>query len=363
MASQKRNTSGNRTATYKGKTYRLLYLGDTKHGYRARLGFMNGNKEFWCDGNMVKEIVASTPVANHVAAPVNANGNGHHTTPVAPVPPSDPPESTPVLVNVSQTEKDVDKTMDKTGRHGGLALRSYNAESRIKDMERVIRKLKTEGGLYIVNYYVPAELSMPTATQGIRVPNPSRWWRGIAVHLDGSNWLMTAKALESDVVQEFFANLNEYSDFIGSQGESPAYWDTPLRDDQYQKFVGMAEMKFRRMVVNIHTSLIQTIGNADQQLKDKEEEFTKRVRGEIAGGHPSEREELNAVRYRHNRVRATLKAAAEELNKAIECAERYDMTECLDDLFDGVRSGIMSQVHSFNALMGEVGLKPSDVEV
>lgn len=36
-----------RTATYKGKTYRLLFLGDTKFGRRAKLGFQDGSKEFW----------------------------------------------------------------------------------------------------------------------------------------------------------------------------------------------------------------------------------------------------------------------------------------------------------------------------
>lgn len=35
------------TATYKGRTYRLLWTGPTKFGRRAKLGFMDGSKEFW----------------------------------------------------------------------------------------------------------------------------------------------------------------------------------------------------------------------------------------------------------------------------------------------------------------------------
>lgn len=44
-----------RLATYKGRTYKLLYLGKTKFGHKAKLGFMDGSKEFWVDSNLVSE--------------------------------------------------------------------------------------------------------------------------------------------------------------------------------------------------------------------------------------------------------------------------------------------------------------------
>ncbi len=34
-------------ATYKGKTYKLLYVGKTKFGHKAKLAFLDGSKEFW----------------------------------------------------------------------------------------------------------------------------------------------------------------------------------------------------------------------------------------------------------------------------------------------------------------------------
>lgn len=44
-----------KTATYKGRTYRLVFIGDTKFGRRAKLAFMDGSKEFWVDASTVSE--------------------------------------------------------------------------------------------------------------------------------------------------------------------------------------------------------------------------------------------------------------------------------------------------------------------
>lgn len=49
------NTATTRTATYKGRTYRLLFLGSTKYGRRAHLQFLDGTKNFWADGTLVIE--------------------------------------------------------------------------------------------------------------------------------------------------------------------------------------------------------------------------------------------------------------------------------------------------------------------
>jgi hypothetical protein len=46
----------NRVAEYKGKKYRLLYIGDTKYGRRAHLAFFDGSKDFWVDGALVTVI-------------------------------------------------------------------------------------------------------------------------------------------------------------------------------------------------------------------------------------------------------------------------------------------------------------------
>jgi hypothetical protein len=42
-----------RYASYKGKTYRCLYTGQTKFGRKAKLSFLDGSKEFWVDLSLV----------------------------------------------------------------------------------------------------------------------------------------------------------------------------------------------------------------------------------------------------------------------------------------------------------------------
>lgn len=40
-------------AEYKGRKYRLKFLGVTKHGRRANLEFFDGTKDFWVDASAV----------------------------------------------------------------------------------------------------------------------------------------------------------------------------------------------------------------------------------------------------------------------------------------------------------------------
>jgi hypothetical protein len=61
MASNER-----RIADYKGRTYRVLFLGNTKFGRRANLEFTDGSKSFWVDASMVSNVrpfVAPKPAA------------------------------------------------------------------------------------------------------------------------------------------------------------------------------------------------------------------------------------------------------------------------------------------------------------
>jgi hypothetical protein len=43
-----------KTATYRGRTYKLEFIGQTKFGKRAKLAFLDGSKEFWVSASEVK---------------------------------------------------------------------------------------------------------------------------------------------------------------------------------------------------------------------------------------------------------------------------------------------------------------------
>lgn len=61
----------NQVAEYKGRKYRLLWIGDTKYGRRAHLQFFNGSKDFWVDAALVS---ITTDSAGNRRAP----GRGEH---------------------------------------------------------------------------------------------------------------------------------------------------------------------------------------------------------------------------------------------------------------------------------------------
>ena len=62
-----------RFATYKGRRYQLLFNGKTKFGDRARLKYLDGSKEFWCDSRLItladSGAVGDTPLGSKPSAP------------------------------------------------------------------------------------------------------------------------------------------------------------------------------------------------------------------------------------------------------------------------------------------------------
>lgn len=45
---------------YKGRQYRQLWAGQTKHGPRAHLQFLNGSKDFWVSADLVEPLNQDT---------------------------------------------------------------------------------------------------------------------------------------------------------------------------------------------------------------------------------------------------------------------------------------------------------------
>lgn len=63
-----------RTASYKGRAYRLMFVGETKYGRRAHLAFMDGSKDFWVDAALVTTASAATSGARTRTAPGRCRG-------------------------------------------------------------------------------------------------------------------------------------------------------------------------------------------------------------------------------------------------------------------------------------------------
>ena len=57
-----------RVARYHGRSYRLLWVGETKFGPRAHLAFWDGTKDFWVDGRLITEETGRTTYADRFDA-------------------------------------------------------------------------------------------------------------------------------------------------------------------------------------------------------------------------------------------------------------------------------------------------------
>lgn len=257
-----------------------------------------------------------------------------------------------------------DKQAEKTSNRVLNSVETLNQQDRVHDMEsrlkaqkNIVEKLRQGGGLYQVNYYIPVELSVTDRDHGIneiRCPSPASVFYAHAVHLDGSNWLFTKEGLDSPAVKWFFDNWEEHKDFRGREHRGPEGWVVRYHDDEIENLVRKAEKRICDRIRELHTALITNISSADEALKKAQDAFD---------ANTSQNEQSKVFAQRQNKVRAILKKKAEELDQAIQAAERYDMHEDLSDLFSGLRSAIRSQVEDFNRVAEECGFKPSTVEI
>lgn len=53
-------------ATYKGRKYKLVWIGQTKYGQRAHLKFFDDSKDFWADAALVSNIETARRKDGHV---------------------------------------------------------------------------------------------------------------------------------------------------------------------------------------------------------------------------------------------------------------------------------------------------------
>ena len=259
----------------------------------------------------------------------------------------------------------------------GRATGSNVEEQRVRSIQKVLSKIKGKL-LFVVNYYIPVELSTAqyaTDENGnlirdgegkkikvhdIRIPSPADDFRKVAINLDGSNWFMTEEGLNSPHVQKYFALFRKYADFRGVSGKGPRGWDVEQSEKQSQKLVEWAMEELRHYLVRLHTSMIKAIDKAEGDFQATEKKWQARL---LEGGQVTDKETTAAWSERNNRVRSELKEAAECLAQAVALAEKYDATECVEDLFGALRQAIRAQRIEFNKLAERLGVKGSDAIV
>jgi flagellar biosynthesis/type III secretory pathway chaperone len=158
--------------------------------------------------------------------------------------------------------------------------------------------------------------------------NPSgRMWR-YGFRLTLSQWVMPIGQLHriKDITDEFDANGVEW-------------FTLEFAESERQKLQDRSVKEISKELAAIHTSLIETIGSADEQLRTTLE-ATEVVL--------TDRERQKKISYRDSRIRAALKNSGERLNNVIQTAILFDEQERTEDLFSALREVIATRNATFN---------------
>ncbi len=182
--------------------------------------------------------------------------------------------------------------------------------------------------------YVMFIYDIPQRLNGLN-PSGRMWRHGFRANL--SCWIMPAGQVSriQDILQVF--TENDISWHIVEYAESAR-----------AKIKEMAQEEIRKETARIHGSLIETIDSATKQFN----EFQSAAQAALNDPQnmtdlatPKEMEKK--ARYRESRIRAAIKTAGENLNKAVESAILFDETESLDDLFRALRQAISARTEAF----------------
>lgn len=206
-------------------------------------------------------------------------------------------------------------------------------EVKIETLQRVVSKVSNDN-------YVMLVYDIPTAKNDV-CPNPSNllWRHGFRINL--SCWVIPSKRLETRTIKAIFQTWD---------ANNIVYHTVPYAEHAMEQIRKIARLNLDQEIRRVHTSLIEKIAAADEQLQQA-------IKAEDATPNATEA----ADAYRDNRVRSAIKLAAEQLDAAISCAEAFDATEDVASLLDGLRNAIRSQVSTFNIKARQTGRKLAKV--
>ena len=182
------------------------------------------------------------------------------------------------------------------------------------------------------------------------LPSDYLWRQGF--RSQNSKWVMLRDKMFSDpVIAEVVRIWGEMGKVpsVTGKGKPRVKWGIRrFHPDEAEDIRREASEALDNLLRSIHTNLIQGIDKADRALEQASDV-----------GPLTEREESRAKDMRNNVVRAKIKEAIADLEKALKCAESFDETANKVDLFEGLRSAIRSQAAAFNAMAERRKVKPA----
>lgn len=233
---------------------------------------------------------------------------------------------------------------------GKVSVRT--AEERIAGLRKVIEKVNDD--VYVIfRYDIPSDVATAKFDhKADHYPCPTLWRHGFRDTL--SVWIMPSKQVEHPRIQNLIQGWRDYNNHPERTGKPIKFRTVAISESEMNQIREMAVESLDEYIRELHTALITNIIAADERLKKQQDTFNKDIE---EGREVTQKQMDTAESTRDNAVRAMLKRKGEELNSAIASAELFDVTESVDDLLNGLRSALRSQVETFNERAAIRGVK------
>lgn len=242
--------------------------------------------------------------------------------------------------------KTIEQRVDETNKfvHQRVASRSSGngmdaMEARVNGLQKVVKSLEED--------FMMFQYDIPTVYQ-TECPNPSPilWRHGF--RMTKSCWILAKSHMEHSDIVELLAHWEPYRKINPDFVVRIAKYDA----SEMETIRGWAEESLRKELVAVHTSLIQAIGTADENLKKAME---------TEGVTPRQMELADSKHDNH--IRGAIKRVAATLDSVLVSAELFDQSENVADLIKTTREAIRVQRDTFNILMRQKGSKLSDAKI
>jgi hypothetical protein len=168
------------------------------------------------------------------------------------------------------------------------------------------------------------------------------WQFGFRMTL--SCWIMPRRFLAHPTIRAMIALWSALSKRVSKVKDRVKVRTIRQHDEELQTIRQMAVEALDEAVREWHGRLIEGIGKADADL-------AAALKADGLTSKDQERIESK----RDNDIRAKLRQAAADLDRAIRCAEQFDATESVSDLISAFRELTRTQTGTFNARMRQLG--------
>lgn len=248
----------------------------------------------------------------------------------APVMPTPVTQTTPQSNVVAHTMDRSDDKACRLDRHKAAREGCYqpttpdaNAiERTVKNLQRTVEIASSER-LYTVSYDIPDRSP---------VGNPSwLFWRLGLARFQLSCWLAHESTIQSPAFLAWVRQAEQHGCEVDIYVQ---------HDECRERQLAKAKRNLDTAIREAHTSLITSIGNADDALVAAKEEADKL---QSLGGMDE------ATKKRDLAVRGAINTAAKRLDSVIAAAQKFDDTEDVATLLEALREAIKSQAEAFNA--------------